>query len=54
MAVVNLSFDFPFSAFLTDLGGMGLMMGGIFTEFAMKYRCVFEVKVHFLSTGAFV
>ena len=43
MAVVNLSFDFPFTAFLTVLGGMGLMMGGIFTGFAMKYRCVFEV-----------
>ena len=27
-----------YPAFLTVLGGMGLMMGGIFTGFSMKYR----------------
>ena len=29
-----------YPAFLTVLGGMGLMMGGIFTGFSMKYRYI--------------
>jgi len=37
-------------AFLTVLGGMGLMMGGIFTGFSMKYR---KLKVDTSSAQSF-
>merc|ERR1719430_72050 len=38
------------TAFLTVLGGMGLMMGGIFTGFSMKYR---KLKVDTSSAQSF-
>ena len=47
-----LLFVATYPAFLSVLGGMGLMMGGIFTGFSMKYRYKYRFKI--LSTKKYV